>query len=257
LKIGILARFMYRKLVRVNNAIYLKSCVTFMDLSAGIFASLNYQKKLKKMSLIKDLNWRYATKNMTGKAVSDEQLNTILDAINLTATSYGLQPFSVIVVSNDAVKQKLQAAAYGQLQVGSSSHVLVFAALLKVTEADVQTFLDRIAAIRKMPMDALSGYKTMMMGTFNGLSEEQQHIWSAKQAYIALGTALAAAAEQKVDACPMEGFDAAQFDSILGLTAKGLKTVVIMPIGFRADGDATAHYAKVRKTNEELFDFVK
>jgi nitroreductase len=209
------------------------------------------------MSLIKDLNWRYATKNMDGKAVSEAQLNTILDAINLTATSYGLQPFSVIVVSNEAIKLKLQAAAYGQLQVGSSSQVLVFAALLKVTEADVQAYINRIVAIRKMPMEMLDGLKTMMMGTINGLSDEQQHIWSAKQAYIALGTALAAAAEQKVDACPMEGFDAAQFDSILGLTAKGLKSVVIMPIGFRADSDATAHYAKVRKTNEELFHFVK
>jgi nitroreductase / dihydropteridine reductase len=209
------------------------------------------------MSLIKDLNWRYATKNMDGKAVSEAQLNTILDAINLTATSYGLQPFSVIVVSNEAIKLKLQAAAYGQSQVGSSSHVLVFAALLKITEADVQAYLNRIVAIRKMPMEMLNGLKTMMMGTVNGLSDEQQHSWSAKQAYIALGTALAAAAEQKVDACPMEGFDAVQFDSILGLTAKGLKTVVIMPIGFRADSDATSHYAKVRKTTEELFDFVK
>jgi nitroreductase len=209
------------------------------------------------MSLIKDLNWRYATKNMDGKAVSEAQLNTILDAINLAATSYGLQPFAVIAVSNEEVKLKLQAAAYGQLQVGSSSHVLVFAVMLKITEADIQEFINRIAKIRKTPMDALNGYKTMMMGTINGLSDEQQQIWSAKQAYIALGTALAAAAEQKVDACPMEGFDVAQFDSILGLTAKGLKSVVIMPIGFRADSDATAHYAKVRKTNEELFHFVK
>jgi nitroreductase len=194
---------------------------------------------------------------MDGKSVSEAQLNTILDAINLTATSYGLQPFKVMVVSNDATKQELQAAAYGQLQVGSSSHVLVFAAFLKITEADVQEFINRIAAIRKMPIDMLSGYKTMMMGTFNGLTDEQQHIWSAKQAYIALGTALAAAAEQKVDACPMEGFDAAKMDSILGLTSKGLKSVVMMPIGFRADSDATSHYTKVRKTKEALFEFVK
>jgi nitroreductase / dihydropteridine reductase len=209
------------------------------------------------MSLIKDLKWRYATKNMDGKAVSEAQLDAILEAINLTATSYGIQPFKVIVVSNDATKQQLQAAAYGQPQVGSSSHVLVFAAFLKITEDDVQEFISRIAAIRKTPVELLNGYKTMMMGTFNGLTQEQQHIWSAKQAYIALGTALAEAAEQKVDACPMEGFDAAQFDSILGLTENGVKSVVIMPIGFRADNDATSHYAKVRKTKEALFEFVK
>ena len=209
------------------------------------------------MSLINDLNWRYATKNMSVKVVSQAQLDTILDAINLAATSYGLQPFSVVVVSDNAQKQALQAAAYGQPQVASSSHVLVFAALLKVTEADVQTYIDRIVAIRHTPTDVLEGLKTRMMGTFKGLSDAEQHAWSAKQAYIALGTALAAAAEQRVDACPMEGFEAAKFDKILGLTEKGLKSVVIMPLGFRADSDATAHYPKVRKAKDALFHFVK
>ena len=209
------------------------------------------------MSLINDLNWRYATKKMSVKMVSQAQLDAILDAINLAATSYGLQPFSVIVVSNAAKKQALQAAAYGQPQVGSSSHVLVFAALLKVTKADVQAYIDRVVAIRHTPKDVLEGLKTRMMGTFKGLSDAEQHAWSAKQAYIALGTALAAAAEQRVDACPMEGFEAEKFDKILGLTEKGLKSVVIMPLGFRADSDATAHYPKVRKTKDVLFHFVK
>jgi nitroreductase / dihydropteridine reductase len=205
------------------------------------------------MSLIKDLNWRYATKKMTGEPVSAAQLNAILNAINLAATSYGLQPFKVAVVENADTKTALQAAAYGQAQVGSSSHVLVFAVPLKITEADIQAFVNNVATTRNIPVNALDGYKNMMLTTVGALPAEQQQIWSTKQAYIALGTALAAAAEQKVDACPMEGFDAAAFDKILNLTEKGLKTVVIMPIGFRADDDATAHYVKVRKPNAELF----
>ena len=209
------------------------------------------------MSLIQDLNWRYATKNMSGETVSTEKLETILAATNLAATSYGLQPFTVLVVSNEEIKAKLQAAAYGQTQVGSSSSVLVFAVPLKITTADIEAFINLVATTRSIPVEVLDGYKGMILSTVGALPAEQQQIWSAKQAYIALGTALAAAAEQKVDACPMEGFDAAQFDEILGLTEKGLKSVVIMPIGFRAADDATAQYIKVRKPENELFHFVK
>ena len=209
------------------------------------------------MSLLQDLNWRYATKKMNGETVSTEQLDTILKATNLAATSYGLQPFTVVVVSNDDVKQKLQAAAYGQPQVGTSSHVLVFTVPEKLTPADVEAFINNVATTRSIPVEALDGYKGMILGTVNSLSAEQHQIWSAKQAYIALGNAMVAAATEKVDSCPMEGFDAAQFDEILGLKEKGLKSVVILPIGFRAEDDATAQYIKVRKPEAELFHFVK
>lgn len=209
------------------------------------------------MSLIQDLNWRYAAKKLNGQTVSAQQLDAILQATNLSATSYGLQPFTIIVVSNEEVKQKLQAAAYGQAQIGTASHVFVFTIPEKLTEADVQAYIDNIADTRKIPAEALNGFKEMMLGTVKGLTDEQLQTWSAKQAYIALGTALAAAAEQKVDSCPMEGFDHAQYDEILGLKAKGLKSVVMMPIGFRADDDAAAHYIKVRKAESELFDFVQ
>jgi nitroreductase / dihydropteridine reductase len=209
------------------------------------------------MSLVKDLNWRYATKNMSGKAVSGKKLTTILEAINLSASSYGLQPFTVMVVKNKSIKAKLQAAAYGQPQVGSSSHVLVFAVPLEITAADIQTFIDNVASTRNIPVNVLDGYKGMILNTVGALPAEQQQIWATKQAYIALGTGLAAAAEQKVDACPMEGFDAAAFDKILGLQKKGLKSVVIMPVGFRADTDATANFVKVRKAHDTMFHLVK
>jgi nitroreductase / dihydropteridine reductase len=205
------------------------------------------------MSLLKDLNWRYATKNMNGKKVSPKKLNAILDAIHLAPTSFGLQPFTVSVINRQSTKDKLMAAAHGQKQIGSSSHVLVFAVPTKLTAADVQAFIDNVSATRGIPAAALEGYKGMMTGMVTGMNAEQQQNWAAKQAYIALGVALLAAAEQKVDACPMEGFDAAQFDKILGLEKKGLKSIVILPIGFRAEDDAFATYAKVRKPKEQIF----
>lgn len=209
------------------------------------------------MSIIDNLQWRYATKRMNGSVVSDENVATILDAINLTATSYGLQPFSVLVVTNTEVKAQLQAAAYGQPQLVESSHVLVFAVPEQLTAADVTTFIENVATVRSIPVEALDGYKQMIVGTVESLTAEQQQAWATKQAYIALGTALAAAAELKVDACPMEGFSKEQFDEILGLSAKGLKSAVILPLGFRAADDATAQYIKVRKPIDALVHYVK
>ena len=205
------------------------------------------------MSLINTLNWRYACKKMNGEMIPSEKLDTILEATNLTATSYGLQPFTIAVVSNNEVKQKLQAAAYGQVQVGTASHVLVFCVPTKLTEADAATFIANIAATRSMPVEALAGYQAMIAGTINSLDEAQQQTWAAKQAYIALGTALIAAADQEVDACPMEGFNIAQVNEVLGLTEKGLTAVVLLPLGYRAADDATAHYKKVRKASADMF----
>ena len=209
------------------------------------------------MSLIKDLAWRYATKNMSGKAVSKKKLEAILSAINLSASSYGLQPYTVLVVSRKSMKAKMQAAAYNQPQVGASSHVIVFAVPLAITPSDVDTFISLVATTRGIPETVLAGYKGQIMGTIGAAPAEMQQVWATKQAYIALGTALAAAAEQKVDACPMEGFDAAEFDKILGLTKLGLKSVVMMPIGYRHADDAVAGMAKVRKSAENMFHFVK
>lgn len=208
------------------------------------------------MSLTNDLQWRYATKNMTGESISAEQLEFILSAANLSATSYGLQPFTIFVVSNSDVKIKLQAAAYGQAQVGSSSHVLIFAVPLKITEEDIHAYINNMASTRNIPAEALDDFKNMMIGTVGNLPAEQQQIWAAKQAYIALGTALVAAANQRVDSCPMEGFEAGKFDEILGLPNKGLRSVVIMPVGFRAPDDATATYIKVRKPESEIFKYI-
>ncbi len=208
------------------------------------------------MSLIDNLNWRYATKRMTGEKVSEEKLNAILEATELSASSYGLQPYTVLVVSNQEVKLKLQAAAYGQPQLAESSHVLVFCVPKTITSKDVSTFIDLTATERGLPVDALKGYQDMIQGTVDSLSDVEKQIWSSKQLYLALGTALVAAAELKVDSCPMEGFSHADFDTILGLEEKGLHAMVILPIGYRSTEDGTAKAAKVRKSKENLFQFI-
>jgi nitroreductase / dihydropteridine reductase len=209
------------------------------------------------MSLINDLNWRYAAKLMNGKSISDEQLNMVLTAINLSASSYGLQPYKVMVVSKPETKIKLQEAAYGQLQVGSSSHVLIFMVPLKITEEYIQNYISLIAEERAIPAGFLDDFKKTLETTIIALPSDVQQVWATKQAYIGLGTALVAAAEQKIDACPMEGFDALKFDKILNLEEKGIKSVVMLVLGYRAETDTYANFKKVRKTMEEMFEMVK
>lgn len=206
------------------------------------------------MSLIENLNWRYATKKMNGQKVPQEKLDYILEAIRLSATSYGLQPFSVLVIESEELRKKIQPVAYNQPQIFEASHLLVFAAWNDVTEAHVAAYMNDMAETRGIPVNALQGFHNTITGTIERLTQEQRFNWSAKQAYIALGTGLAAAAEQKVDATPMEGFDALGLDVLLDLPAKGLRSVAILPLGYRDEAnDQLANAKKVRRAKEELF----
>ncbi len=208
------------------------------------------------MSLIDNLKWRYATKKMNGEKVSEEKLNTILDAIQLTPSSFGLQPYTVLVISDPAVKEKLLPASWNQTQIVDSSHLIVFATWTNVSAEQVDTFIADVAAKRNMPIEALNDYKGYINGSIANLSDEQKSIWNAKQAYIALGIGLAAAAEQQVDATPMEGFVPAQYNEILGLTELGLTATVIMALGYRHEGDWLAPLPKVRRDKDLLFKFI-
>ena len=208
------------------------------------------------MNLISSLQWRYATKKMTGKIVPSEKLDTILHATQLAASSYGLQPYTILVIDNEEIKKQLSPAAYNQPQILQSSHLLVFCVWTDITEAQVSTYINDIATKRNISEDNLAGFKDAILGTINGLNVEQKQIWAAKQAYIALGTTLVAAADEEVDATPMEGFNAAQFDAILGLEAKGLKSVVICALGYRSADDALATQPKVRREKELLFQSI-
>ena len=206
------------------------------------------------MSFIDQLNWRYATKRMiSDKIVPQEKINTIVEAIRLSASSYGLQPYHLVVVQDKELLEKIQSIAYNQPQVGEASALIVFAVWDKATSERIDTFFDLIASERKIPVEALAGYKGMVSGTVNGLDEATAFGWMSRQAYIGLGTGLAAAAIEEVDSCPMEGFNSAGLDELLGLSEKRLKSVVVMAVGYRdEDNDPTSHAKKVRTSTENF-----
>ena len=204
--------------------------------------------------LLDTLNWRYATKKMDpAKAVPEEKVARILTAAQMAPTSSGLQPFEIIVVTNPDLRAKISAAAFGQTQITDGSHLLVFAAWDNYTEARIDAVVDQMVAERGIPREAVSGYYDNLKAQYLARTAEVNFDHAARQAYIAFGIALAQAAEDQVDATPMEGFDPAQVDEILGLRAKGLRSVTLMPLGYRAaEGDWLLGMKKVRKPLSEL-----
>lgn len=209
------------------------------------------------MNVIQNLRWRYATKAMSGQAVPQEKVDYILEAIQLTASSSGLQPYEVLVITNPEVKQKIRAAAWDQSQVTDASHVLVFAAWNQYTEERINKVFKRNNEERGLPDSATDAYRTRLIGMMGARTAEENFHHAAKQAYIALGSALVAAAEQKVDSTPMEGFDSAAVDDILGLAGKGLRSAIILPLGYRDEGkDWLVSMKKVRTPKEELITVV-
>jgi nitroreductase / dihydropteridine reductase len=206
------------------------------------------------MSLIEKLQWRAAVKKFDStKKLSAAQLDGLLSAIQLAPSSLGLQAYKVIVVSDAATKQALREAGYNQAQITDASHLLVFASRTNINEDFGKKYIDLVAETRGIDRIHLAGYEQMVLGHINSQTEEQKLIGSHKQAYIALGVLVAAAAEMGVDAAPMEGFSAAKFDEILGLKEKGLTAAVIAAVGFRAEDDDYSKMIKVRRSKEELF----
>ncbi len=200
------------------------------------------------------LNWRYATKKMeAGKAVPQAKVERILEAARLAPTSSGLQPFEIIVVTNVDVKAKLRAAAYGQSQITDGSHVLVFAAWDNYTNERIDAIVTQVAAERGGPSETLTAYYDQLKGSYVPRPAEVNYEHAARQAYIAFGIALTAAAFEEVDATPMEGFDPVAVDEILGLRARGLRSVTLMPLGYRAaTGDWLNGAKKVRRPMDEF-----
>lgn len=205
-------------------------------------------------NFITNANWRYATKKFdTTKKVSNEDLETLKEAIRLSASSYGLQPYKVFIINNPEIRAQLLPAAWGQSQIVDASQLIVFANYSNFGEAEIDSYFQNLIKIRKIPMEAVQGYADFMKSKITELSEEARNTWTAKQTYIALGNLLNAAAELKIDVTPLEGFESDKFNEILGLNKLGLNASVLATIGYRHEEDATQHYVKVRKPNEELF----
>ncbi|APZ47379.1 NAD(P)H-dependent oxidoreductase [Polaribacter reichenbachii] len=206
------------------------------------------------MNLIENLNWRYATKKMNGQTVSEEKLETILDAIQLSPSSSGLQPFNVFVISDKELLAKIQPIAMGQSQITKCSHLLVFAAWENYTLEKLEKVFNYTLSERGLPLNTMDDYKNNLWGMYSQLPEDWHAHHAAKQAYIALGIGLTAAAEQKVDATPMEGFDPNALDELLNLKEKGLKSSALLALGYRdSENDWLANMKKVRKPKNELF----
>lgn len=205
-------------------------------------------------NFIKNANWRYATKKFDStKKVSSEDLETLKEAIRLSASSYGLQPYKVIFVENPELRAKLQPASWGQSQVVDASHVIVFANVLNIGAAEIDSYFQNLIETRRIPMESIQGYADFMKSKITSLPEDDRNIWTAKQTYLALGNLLNSASELQIDVTPMEGFIPEQVNEILGLDKLGLNAAVIAAIGYRHKEDATQHYVKIRKSNEELF----
>jgi nitroreductase len=211
------------------------------------------------MSLIEKLQWRYATKKMDPtKSVPLEKVENILEAIRLTASSSGLQPYEVLVITNKTIREKIKAIAWDQTQIVDSSYLLVFAAWDTYTADRINQSFDMTEKIRNFKSEAGDIYRQKLLSGYTARDAETNYTHAAKQAYIGLGTALIAAAYEEVDCTPMEGFDPIALDEILNLKAKGLRSVVMLPLGYRkSDEDWLLNLKKVRKPKESFITWIE
>ncbi|AKH33153.1 Putative NAD(P)H nitroreductase YfkO [candidate division SR1 bacterium Aalborg_AAW-1] len=203
--------------------------------------------------LLNALNWRYATKSFDKeKKLDANQLDTLLESLRLSPSSFGLQGRGFVVVENPELRQQLLPYARNQPQVVDSSHLIVLCRRTDVDADFVNRYFEDIAHTRNIDISALDGYKNMVLGSVEGKSKEDLAIWLSKQTYIAQGVLLTTCALLGIDACPMEGFDSAKFDEILGLFDYNLASCVITPVGFRSSDDGYSHAPKVRFAKEDL-----
>jgi nitroreductase len=209
---------------------------------------------IDRKQLIGQLNWRYATKQFDSqRKISADEWAALEEALVLTPSSFGLQPWKFVVVTDPAIRERLVPASHGQRQVADASHLVVFAIKKDLCERDIDSHLSRISEVRGVPREALGQYREMMVGSLiKRLDETERNAWAARQVYIALGNFLTSAALLGIDACPMEGVDPAKYDEILGLKKHGLSTVVAAPAGYRAATDKSSQAKKVRFTRDQV-----
>lgn len=209
------------------------------------------------MELLDKLNWRYAAKAMNGQKVPQQKIDNIIEAISLAPTSSGLQPFEVIVITNQELKEKIKPVAWNQSVITDCSHLFVFAAWDTYTADRINKMFDLTNEIRQTKNEGWENYRQMLLGSYPQKDAEENFNHAAKQAYIAFSQAIAAAAFEGVDSTPMEGFDANAVDEILGLREKGLRSCVLLPMGYRdTDKDWLVNLKKVRKSKEDLVTLI-
>ena len=204
------------------------------------------------MDVIKQLEWRYATKKFDAtKKLSKNKLNILKNAFNLTATSFGLQTISLVILEDKAIRATLVEHSYNQNQVLEASHLLVICIQNNIKKTDVNSYYKNIKTIRNTPDNILEPYRKDLEEMMSNMSVKQRQQWSKNQAYIALGNLMTICAIENIDACPMEGFISKKYDSILKLNDKGLKSVLLLPVGYRAKDNMFSTFKKVRKPIKE------
>lgn len=206
--------------------------------------------------MIDALNWRYATKKFdTTKKLTDAQLSDLLEALRLTPTSFGLQPYKFIVITDPALREKMKAVSWNQTQVMDASHLIAICSMKSMDAGYIDTYVNDMATTRGVSVDTLKSYRDMMTGYVARQTPAETADWIRRQSYIALGTLLVVSADMEIDACPMEGFDRTKVDELLGLTETNFTVASLCPVGFRASDDATASMKKVRFPMEKLVEY--
>lgn len=205
------------------------------------------------MGNIKALEWRYATKKFDrDKILSEEKIDILKKAFNLTATSYGLQPLKLVLIHNKALQEKLTAYSYNQQQVSTASHVLVICIENEVNSAFIEKYFERVKHIRETPDEVLNPFKDFLVQDFSSKPEVEIAQWAINQAYLTLGTLMTVCAVEEIDACPMEGFEPEKYDAELNLAEKNLKSVLVLPVGYRAKDDVFSGFKKVRRDLDDV-----
>lgn len=199
--------------------------------------------------ILEALQWRYATKKFDAtRHLTAEKVALIKNAFNLTASSFGLQPVKLLVIRDQKLQDELVSVSMNQQQVSDASHVLVFCIEKNIDKSYIEAYFDNVKKTRDTPDEILKPFRDYLYGHFEKESIEAIENWATKQAYLAMGNLLTICAIEKIDACPMEGFDSESYDTLLNLSEKGLSSVLVMPIGYRAADDMFANFKKVRKT---------
>lgn len=202
---------------------------------------------------IEKLQWRYATKRFdSSKKLSADKLNILKETFNLTATSYGLQPLKMVVVSNQALKEKLMTLTYNQPQIRDASHVLILCVETQIDAGFIVDHFKRVEGTRKTPREILEPFEKNLMRTFSEKESDEIREWMVNQLYLTLGALLTVCAVEKIDSCPMEGFEPEKYDELLGLDKKGLESVIVLPVGYRDESDFFIDLKKVRRGVAEL-----
>lgn len=205
------------------------------------------------MNTIESLQWRYAVKKFDeNKSLSPAQIDLLKEAFNLTATSYGLQPVKLVVLQNKELQQRLVEHSWGQQQVAQASHVLVLCVQEEMTTAHVNQYFELVKTIRNTPDEVLNPFKSYLVEEIGNKPQEDLALWMRNQAYLALGNLLTVCAVERIDACPMEGFEPEKYDEILELSQHGLKSVLVLPVGIRAEDDYMKALKKVRRNTQEM-----